>query len=50
MLHITNYAEFELYLPDEHFETIHPPFYARVIPLEAYGLNNHMVGSNQDGL
>ena len=22
MLHIANYSEFELYLPDEHFETI----------------------------
>ena len=22
MLHIANYSEFELYLPDEHFDTI----------------------------
>ena len=22
MLHIANYSEFEMYLPDEHFETI----------------------------
>ena len=30
MLHIANYSEFELYLPDEHFETIASkigPFY-----------------------
>ena len=36
MLHIANYSEFEMYLPDEHFETIQQNWdiFTCLIPVE----------------